>query len=201
MISGTLLISTIFVLLLVVRGRMIGGFIPFPTSTEKKMARSLYILWRFLIHLPLIVIIVAVVFPEIVYDTLINTSFQGDTFVQITGLCLYVSGGILFYFWAKHMGRYFVPESVVAEDHELITTGPYSKIHHPAYTLYILLNLEITLFSLNLVLVICFLGALATKIHKAKLEEDLLSSDEGLGKQYRDYMNRTGRFSPRFTKP
>jgi protein-S-isoprenylcysteine O-methyltransferase Ste14 len=90
-----------------------------------------------------------------------------------------------------------VPKAVLAKDHELITTGPFSKVRHPTYTSYIMINLGVTLFTLNLVLVIFLFFAIVTTYYKAMLEEELLASEKGFGQEYKNYMKRTGRFLPR----
>jgi protein-S-isoprenylcysteine O-methyltransferase Ste14 len=169
---------------------------PFSPVHEKKMPTGLYILWRFLMYLPLIVIILAILLPQLVYRTIFNVSFPGDTYVQVAGIIIYIIGGIIFYYSSKYLGRYMVPRAVLAKDHDLITQGPFSKVRHPTYTSYILINLSIALFSLNLVLLLCFLFAVLTTNYKAKVEEELLSSEKGFGRKYKDYMKRTGRFFP-----
>jgi protein-S-isoprenylcysteine O-methyltransferase Ste14 len=170
---------------------------PSATAYEKKMPSGLYILWRFLMHLPLIILILAIILPKLVHETFVNVNFPGDTYVQIVGISLYLIGGIIFYYCYKYLGRYMVPKVVVARDHKLITTGPFSKVRHPTYTSYILINLGVTLFVLNLVLIICFILAVWTTNYKARVEEELLSSKQGFGQKYKDYMARTGRFFPK----
>lgn len=60
-----------------------------------------------------------------------------------------------------------------------------------------LLNLMITLLLLNVFMVIYFDFALVLAYYRVKIEEDLLSSEEGFGEEYRHYMKRTGKFFPK----
>ena len=40
----------------------------------------------------------------------------------------------------RHMGRFFRFEASIQKDHELIVSGPYSVVRHPAYTGFILVS-------------------------------------------------------------
>ena len=43
--------------------------------------------------------------------------------------------GLLFAVWAReHLGRNWSRSVTIKQDHELITTGPYSMVRHPIYT-------------------------------------------------------------------
>jgi protein-S-isoprenylcysteine O-methyltransferase Ste14 len=45
------------------------------------------------------------------------------------------AGGLLFSIWARrHIGENWSSAVTVKQDHELITTGPYSVVRHPIYT-------------------------------------------------------------------
>jgi protein-S-isoprenylcysteine O-methyltransferase Ste14 len=87
------------------------------------------------------------------------------------------------------------------EEHKLITRGPYSRIRHPVLTSILLMVLACTLLFLHIVLIVIFLVCVAIAYRKAVLEEELLSSEEGLGQEYRDYVLKTGRFLPKLRKP
>jgi len=44
-------------------------------------------------------------------------------------------GGLLFAVWARvHLGRNWSRSVTIKQDHELITSGPYSVVRHPIYT-------------------------------------------------------------------
>jgi protein-S-isoprenylcysteine O-methyltransferase Ste14 len=86
------------------------------------------------------------------------------------------------------------------EKHKLITRGPYSRIRHPVLTGILLMVLACTILFLHTVLIVVFFVCVAIAYRKAVLEEELLSSEEGLGKEYRDYVLKTGRFLPRLAR-
>jgi protein-S-isoprenylcysteine O-methyltransferase Ste14 len=85
----------------------------------------------------------------------------------------------------------------VLQKQELVTRGPYARIRHPAYTSVIIMALAATLLYLNLIMFLGFLAIFAIAYKRAVLEENLLASEEGFGQEYRDYMEKTGRFLPR----
>jgi protein-S-isoprenylcysteine O-methyltransferase Ste14 len=194
-IAGIILVSFLATIYIASRARDSKDFYKFVPLIEKRPGMNYY-LWRVLMHVPLVAVIIAIPFPEVVYNTLANVRFEGDTFLQIAGFFIFIFGGILFYECNKHLGRHMVSRSIVLKNHSLVTTGPYAKIRHPTYTSYLLLNIGIAILLLNLILVILFFGAVVTTAYKARSEEDLLSSGEAFGQRYRDYMKQTGRFFP-----
>jgi len=62
----------------------------------------------------------------------------------------------------------------------------------------ILFELTVLFFLLNILFIINLVVATGIVVYRARLEERLLSSENGLGDQYRLYMKRTGMFFPRF---
>ncbi|MDX1534776.1 MAG: isoprenylcysteine carboxylmethyltransferase family protein, partial [Thermoplasmata archaeon] len=142
-------------------------------------------------------LVVAVLFPGVVYATPLNFGFPGDLVLQLLAVALFGVGGALIVWSDRHLGRYMVVDIAVAQDHELITTGPYGYVRHPTYTGVLLVNLAALLFFLHVGLVINFFLVLAIATWRARLEEGLLSSEEGFGSRYQLYVQGTGRFLPR----
>jgi protein-S-isoprenylcysteine O-methyltransferase Ste14 len=58
----------------------------------------------------------------------------------------------------------------------------------------------VALLFLNLLLAANFLATLTIATYRARQEEELLSSEDGFGSRYREYMERTGRFLPKLTR-
>lgn len=50
----------------------------------------------------------------------------------IASLCVY-AGTLIRSLAMRALGRLFVPELAIKDDHKLITTGPYAIVRHPAY--------------------------------------------------------------------
>ena len=99
-------------------------------------------------------------------------------------------------FWVHHtLGSQYSAKLEIQEEHQLITTGPYSRIRHPMYTIFILFSLSVSLISANLLL-ISFAIFLSIPFHWiTRIEETLLI--ERFGDEYVEYMKNTGRFIPR----
>ncbi|MFQ5838737.1 MAG: methyltransferase family protein [Thermoplasmata archaeon] len=197
-VAGVVLVSSFLVFYISNRGRGGRASRHFDPAATKDVPKALHALWAVVaIVVPLTAIILATFLPETVYRTRFNVAFPGDTFVQVAGLGLYILGSIFLVSSGKHLGRFMIVDIAVAEDHELVTTGPYARIRHPAYTAVLLLGLSAVLFLLNLLLVINLLAVFVIATYRARLEEALLSSEEGFGPEYREYMKRTGMFLPR----
>lgn len=112
-------------------------------------------------------------------------------------MLLYVGGGILLFWSARHLGKFDTSKIAVAHDHVLVDTGPYSRVRHPGITATFLLAIAVFLILLNVLLFANLMAAAGYSLYRARLEEKLLSSEDGFGDQYLSYMSRTGRFFPR----
>jgi len=161
------------------------------------MSRALEILWPAVANLPTVAVFAGAGWPELLYAPPIHVSFPGDTAVQVLGFAVFAMGGILALSAVRHLGKHFVVQIVVAQEHRLVTSGPYARIRHPAYTAAILLSVGAGLFFLNLVFLANLAIVAGLAVYRARLEERLLSSPQGFGLQYRAYVARTGRFFPR----
>ena len=156
--------------------------------------------WLFLGSLPIIFYVLGAAVPGLVYGTPLNLSFYGAEFLQVVSVFLLLSAPIIFLWSARVLGQYMRPEIEVREKHELVTRGPYSRIRHPTYTGTLLVDLGATLLFLNIILVLGFLARVAMAYKRAVLEEELLSSPDGFGESYKQYMQGTGRFLPKLTR-
>ncbi|MHA2005238.1 MAG: methyltransferase family protein [Candidatus Thorarchaeota archaeon] len=201
LIAGVLLVST-FLLIYVVnfRGKEDQGQfevkteVPFPSSIEAIGAIATFMV-------PIASIILILVVPATIYETGLNIFFIGDGFVQVLGIIAYVIGGALLIWSARHMGKFDVSKVAVSNDHYLVDTGPYARVRHPGYTGTFLVVLAVLFLLLNVLLIINLVVAAGYFVYRARLEEKLLSSDDGLGEQYLSYMKRTGRFLPKLRSP
>ena len=137
-------------------------------------------------------------FPSLTYGTVLQWSFPDDDILQLVGIGLWVLGAALILWSFRFIGRYLsVSGGGVIAEHELVTSGPYARIRHPVYAGVIYLGLGVTLVFQSYLMLI-FLGpAAGYSLHRARLEEQVLSSPAGFGNAYRAYMARTGRFFPR----
>ncbi|MBS3163934.1 isoprenylcysteine carboxylmethyltransferase family protein [Candidatus Woesearchaeota archaeon] len=97
--------------------------------------------------------------------------------------------------WAiRILGRHFSVKVALQERHELVTSGPYALLRHPAYTG---LALELLGFGLGIA---AWQGALACLIvapslaYRIAVEERFLTA--AMGERYKEYSARTARLIP-----
>ena len=111
------------------------------------------------------------------------------------GVCIFALGIFLRWYSIIHLGRFFTVNVSIAENHELIETGPYRFIRHPSYTGALLGFVGFGMVLRNwvsfLVLIVPISLAFLYRIH---VEERALI--EGLGDRYLAYINRTKRLIP-----
>lgn len=107
--------------------------------------------------------------------------------------------GLAFSIWARqHIGRYWSGSVSIRADHQLIRTGPYSRIRHPIYT-GILVGLAGTLLADgHYAAIIAFLIVLGGLSWKALREEKLLKGE--FGQAFEEHKRMTGFFLPRLSR-
>jgi protein-S-isoprenylcysteine O-methyltransferase len=99
--------------------------------------------------------------------------------------------------WVPHvLGRFLIPQAAVFPDHALVTSGPFRFLRHPSFSGALALWLSAGLGTLNWLLSILWLPLVAGKTIQARAEEELLHTK--FGSVYEEYVQKTGRFIPRF---
>jgi protein-S-isoprenylcysteine O-methyltransferase Ste14 len=106
--------------------------------------------------------------------------------------------GVAFAIWARwHIGKNWSAVVSIKKDHELIRTGPYSRIRHPIYTGILLAALG-TAITVNEYRGLAALAMVATGFYfKAKREESFLNQE--FGASFEEHKRHTGFFLPRFS--
>jgi protein-S-isoprenylcysteine O-methyltransferase Ste14 len=113
----------------------------------------------------------------------------------IAGLILFLLGLITRWSAIVYLGRFFTVNVAIAEDHQLITTGPYRYLRHPSYTGTLLVFLGFGLCMLNIFsLAAVFLPIAAAFLWRMHVEEEALRS--AFGDRYRLYASQTRRLIP-----
>jgi protein-S-isoprenylcysteine O-methyltransferase Ste14 len=107
--------------------------------------------------------------------------------------------GVAFAIWARHhIGRYWSASVALKAGHELIRSGPYSKIRHPIYT-GILLSTAGTALAIGRYRgIVAFAILLVGFIAKSKKEEALLAGQ--FGPAFEQHRRHTGFFLPRLSR-
>ncbi len=98
--------------------------------------------------------------------------------------------------WVElELGRQFSPQLQLRSEHQLITSGPYSRVRHPMYTAFYGFGLSLALMSANWFFVAFFILSLVGLCLRVPKEEKMMLDQ--FGDEYRAYMERTGRFVPK----
>ncbi|MFF2518955.1 methyltransferase family protein [Streptomyces sp. NPDC058086] len=105
---------------------------------------------------------------------------------------------------ALTLGTHWVPIALWHQSNDdpqhIVTWGAYRRIRHPFYTSFLLAFTGALLaFPHWITLALLIYMAVMLNVVAAKEEHKLRASE--FGAQYHDYMTRTGRFLPRWTRP
>jgi protein-S-isoprenylcysteine O-methyltransferase Ste14 len=112
-----------------------------------------------------------------------------------TGVGLALIAGLLLVWMFRTLGRNLTDTVVTRKQHALVTTGPYRWVRHPFYSSAALVILGNSLVAANgFFFAAGCLMFLLLVIRTRKEEENLIAR---FGDDYRNYMQRTGRFVPR----
>ena len=112
-----------------------------------------------------------------------------------SGVGLAMVTGLLYFWTFRSLGKNLTDTVVTRKDHTLVTTGPYRWIRHPFYVAGMLLVLGTSLISANAFIFVTGSAALCLLVIRTRKEEQNLIAR--FGDNYRNYMQRTGRFFPR----
>ena len=93
------------------------------------------------------------------------------------------------------LGESFSKTLTIQKDHKLITTGPYSRIRHPMYSVHTIWFLSWFFISTNLLFAVSWILWICYVIIRIPQEEKMLI--ETFGDKYREYMENTGSLFPR----
>ncbi len=94
------------------------------------------------------------------------------------------------------IGNNITATQTTRQNHKLVTSGPYCWICHPLYTFGFIFVCGITCLSALWWLGVSMIPPLIILMLRTPIEEARLV--EIFGDEYRNYMNRTGRFFPKF---
>jgi protein-S-isoprenylcysteine O-methyltransferase len=119
----------------------------------------------------------------------------GGPALPIAGCAMFVVGLALRWYSIWYLGRFFTVNVAIHSRHEVIDTGPYSRIRHPSYAgaLLAFLGLALSLDNWLSLALIVLPVAMAFR-RRIRIEERALSN--ALGRPYTSYMQRTKRLVP-----
>jgi protein-S-isoprenylcysteine O-methyltransferase Ste14 len=113
----------------------------------------------------------------------------------VVGASLY-AGGMTFRLVAIiSLGKFFTGSVRIHDGHEMIQSGPYRLVRHPAYLGLVVLTIGgITIFASLFGYLCFFLLFLPGLMQRIRVEEEVLTDEFGDG--YREYCKRTKRLVP-----
>ncbi len=112
------------------------------------------------------------------------------------GVGLGAIAAILLTWTFRRLGKNITDTVVTRRDHTLVLHGPYRWVRHPFYGSVTLFLLAVSLIAANGYLLVTGVLVVTLLVIRTRREEDHLI--RRFGDDYRQYMNRTGRFLPRW---
>lgn len=162
--------------------------------SKAKMERKEPTAYRLLYLAFLGLAIVLIVSDPTVFGPLLRHFLPDGTTTHIIGLVILVFG-LGFAVWARiHLGRYWSARIALAQDHQLIQTGPYRLVRNPIYfgALVAVIGTAVVIGEIRAI--IAFLLALAAFLLKIRQEEKLLR--ERFGLEYIEYQRKVKSLIP-----
>ncbi len=135
-----------------------------------------------------------IVFDPLVYGPLLWRVLPQTIVVDLIGMALLMIG-LAFAVWARlHLRRYWSARITLAEDHQLIQTGPYRLVRNPIYLggLVAVVGTAIVIGQVRGVLAIVLV--LVAFLRKIQLEERWLA--ERFGEAYTEYHKKVRTLIP-----
>jgi protein-S-isoprenylcysteine O-methyltransferase Ste14 len=104
----------------------------------------------------------------------------------------------LWLLWRSHkdLGKNFSLTTETKEEQTLVTTGVYKKIRHPMYTAHLIWAIAQAMLLQNWIAgPSFFIASILLYIKRIPREEEMMIKE--FGKEYEDYMEKTGRLLPK----
>lgn len=107
--------------------------------------------------------------------------------ITFIGMLLSVSGIMGMFYCRLHLGRFWTAETDVANDHQVVDTGPYRFARHPIYTFAIMMYIGLSMVFLWLWNVVLAGIVIVAYILKARDEDRYLEQNLA---GYQEYKQR-----------
>lgn len=104
---------------------------------------------------------------------------------------------VIFWIWTQiHLDTQWSAQLQLKGNHHLVTTGPYAYVRHPLYLAMMGWGVAAALLTANWIIIAMCVLAIAGVLWRVPKEEQMMV--EAFGDEYKAYMRRTGRFTPKF---
>lgn len=162
---------------------------------EKKDRGSLYVIFLVIIVSAHLAKLSAQHLPQLGISSLLGLNVASMRTLYCVGLLVFVSGMALRWFSVFYLGRLYTFEVAIANDHRVISTGPYRYMRHPAYSFSLLSFFGLGICADNFLSLLLFTLPISwALLHRIKIEEAALT--DALGRHYTDYALKTSRLIP-----
>lgn len=94
------------------------------------------------------------------------------------------------------LGTLWSAQLQLRANHQLVTSGPYSRIRHPMYAAILAWAMSLGFVIANWIPIIFAVSAAVIFVARIPREEQMML--ERFGDEYREYMKRTGKFLPKW---
>ena len=151
--------------------------------------------WMFIIRVVMFFILIALLISYAIYLSWIAAlTFSLPEWLRWVGFALGLAS-LAFWAWAQTaLGKHWSAQLQLRKEHHLVTTGPYARIRHPLYSAMLGIGIAFALTSANWVFVVFAAAAIWGLFMRIPREEKMML--EKFGDEYKEYMQRTGRFFP-----
>ena len=156
-------------------------------SDSKLDKHSLRVLW--------VTIIVCVTVGNVIGVSRIGHISMATFIISLTGISLIIAGLIIRWIAIITLKKYFTVDVAINKDHELIQSGIYKFIRHPAYSGSALSFLGLGVaFSNWMTIIVIFGPILLAFLYRIRVEERALI--DHFGDRYYQYCKKTKRLVP-----
>ena len=114
--------------------------------------------------------------------------------IKLLGIALEVGGAALAIWARRTLGHNWSAEITIKEDHELIRTGPYSKVRHPIYSGLLAMYAGTAIVSGQMHALLGLLLGIAAYLRKTRMEEQNMVI--AFGGKYQTYRDETSALVP-----
>lgn len=136
-----------------------------------------------------------------IFAYLINPGWMAWSQVELAawlrwcGLGFGILADLLAYWVFTNLGNNVTPTVETRTRHQLVTSGPYRWVRHPLYSMGLIAYMGFALLAANWLIALLSFAVFCVLVLRLPQEENHLL--DRFGDQYREYMQRTGRFIPR----
>ena len=104
---------------------------------------------------------------------------------------------VVFWTWTQiHLDTQWSAQLQLRQEHHLVTTGPYARIRHPLYSAMFGWAAALGILTANWLFVAMTVLSIVGTVVRVPKEEQMMI--EAFGNEYKMYIQRTGRFFPKW---